>query len=171
MNTELLTLAAETRLAQHDLLWVRDAARREPAQATAQELREATARRDAALDAYEEAEALADEAAPLFAPRPWLADNAYVPAESRDEADRAFAEELQASPVATEAEQDWAAEVLTPAEVVVSARSAAEALIAAGLARGGWAAQSARDLRDAIAAGRASELDSRIARLRRDLAS
>lgn len=107
MNTELLTLAAETRLAQHDLLWVRDAARREPAQATAQELREATARRDDALDAYEEAEALTDEATPLFAPRPWLAEDAYRP-----DCDLAWAEELQLSPVATEVEQEWAAEVL-----------------------------------------------------------
>lgn len=93
MNTELLTLAADARLAQLDL----NAARRahQAGQVTDRELSMTEAERDSALEFYEEAEALADEAAPLFAPRPWLADGAYVP---------------------DEVEQDWATEVLAPAK-------------------------------------------------------
>lgn len=93
-RTELATLAAETRLAQLDL----NAARRahQAGQATDREVEMSEASRDSALDFYEEAEALADEATPMFAPRPWLADGAYVPTESRDEADQAFAAEAPA---------------------------------------------------------------------------
>lgn len=62
---ELQTLAAEARLAQLDLDAVHLAAR--VGQATDDEVGQAVGERDCALDLYEEAEALADEAP---APRP-----------------------------------------------------------------------------------------------------
>jgi hypothetical protein len=73
MNTSLHALAAETRLAQLDLNAARRAA--EVGQATTRELEMAEAERDSALETYEEAEALADEALPLRAPRPWFSDS------------------------------------------------------------------------------------------------
>lgn len=150
MNTELLELAADTRLAQLDL----NAARRAHAlgQVTDRELSMTEAERDSALEFYEEAEALADEAAPLFAPRPWLADGAYVPAESRDELVSRETPTLTEEPRPTrDAEQ--------------------LDLAVRGLRQGGWARQSAEALLSARAAGRRSELDSLTARLRRDLAN
>jgi hypothetical protein len=75
MTADLRHLAAETRLAQLDL----NAALRAQAlgQATDYEVSVAEFDRDAALEFFEEAEALADEALPLFAPRPWF-DDSYL---------------------------------------------------------------------------------------------
>jgi hypothetical protein len=124
MNTiDLRRLAAETRLAQLDLNAARRAA--EVGQATDREVSMAEAGRDSALEFYEEAEALADEATPLFSPRPWLTDPYLLAVADLAEATWAareadvsretlvgLAEDLQLDPWPTEAELEWAHEIL-----------------------------------------------------------